>query len=189
MLHPPTWTIEARCEDRSHPPLTVKIAANSALEALASMVAELVATPRAVAAAASPRQLDATWPDCVSVIACPSTTHGDQFSVKCRCGADWGTQDRRRSLLVLRETIPNHHGPGRCEDRWPENRSPAESEPANTVGAEIRQRRTAAGLSQAQLAEAVGVSPATISTAERVMGGVSGNTIGRIRTALEEVEA
>ena len=44
-------------------------------------------------------------------------------------------------------------------------------------------------MSQAQLAEAVGVSPATISTAERVLGGVSPQTVGRIRTALDEAGA
>ena len=35
-------------------------------------------------------------------------------------------------------------------------------------------------MSQAQLAKAVGVSPTTISTSERVLGGVSPQTMGRI---------
>ena len=189
MSRRPIWTIEARCKDGDEPTLAVEIVAHSALAALASAVAELVAAPGPTAAGSSRRQLDATWPDCVTVMAHPSSTHGHQFSVKCRCGADWGVQDRRRSLHVLNETIPNHHGPGRCEDRWPENRSPAQPGPLNTVGAEIRQRREAAGMSQGQLAEAVGVSPATISTSERVLGGISPQTMGRIRTALDEVGA
>ena len=174
MPRPPTWTIEVRCKDGDQPPLTAEVSAHTALEALA---------------AASTSGLDATWPDYVTVIAHPSSKHGHQFQVSCRCGADWGFQDRRNTLRVLRETIPNHHGWGRCEQRWPDTRSPAQPEPLNSVGAEIRQRREMASLTQAQLAKAVGVSPATISTAERVLGGVSHQTIGRIRTALDEVGA
>ena len=183
MSRQPIWIVEARCPDGDLPPLTVEIAANTSVEALASAVAELVA------AGLSPRQLDATWPDCVTVLACPSTTHGDQFIVKCRCGADWGTRGRRQTMNLLQDTIPNHHGPGRCADRWPENLAPSQPAPANTAGVEIRQRRTAAGLSQAQLAEAAEVSKATISAAERVLGGVTAQTMGRIRTALDEVGA
>ena len=184
----PIWTIEARCKDGDQPPLTAEVPAHNALEALASTVADLAAAPRP-AARPSPRQLDATWPDCVKVIAHPSSTHGHQFKVSCRCGADWGVQDRRRTLHVLNEVIPNHHGPGRCEENWPENRSPAQPGPLNAVGAEIRQRREAAKMSQAQLAKAAGLSPATISTAERVLGGVTSQTLGRIRTALDEALA
>ena len=44
-------------------------------------------------------------------------------------------------------------------------------------------------MSQAELAKAVGVSPATISISERVLGGISTQTVGRIRTALDEVGA
>ena len=182
MTSRPIWAVEARCKDGSQPPLIVEIAAHSPTEALAAAVAELVAGP-------VPVRLDATWPDCVTVIAHPSSTpSGDRYSVTCRCGASWGTQDRRLTLNLLRDTIPNHHGPGRCEDRWPENCTPT-PEPVNTTGAEIRQRREAAGMSQAQLAEAVGVSPATISISERVLGGVSPQTVGRIRTALDEAGA
>ena len=188
MPRPPIWTIEARCKDGDQPPVTAEVPAHSALEALASTVADLVAAPRP-AARPSARQLDATWPDYVTVLAHPSSTRGYQFSVKCRCGANWGVQDRRRALHVLNEIIPNHHGPRRCEDRWPENRSPAQPEPLNTVGAEIRQRREAAKMSQGQLAKAVGVSPTTISIAERVLGGVAPQTMGRIRTALDEAGA
>lgn len=182
---PPTWTVEVRCKDGDQPPLTAEVPAHSALEALASTVADLVAAPRP-AARLSPRQLDATWPEYVTVLAHPSSTHGHRFNVKCRCGADWGVQDRHRALHVLNEIVPNHHGPGRCEDRWPENRSPTQPGPINAVGTEIRHRREAAKMTQSQLAKIVGVSPTTISIAERVLGGVTPQTIGRIRTALDE---
>lgn len=183
MPRPPIWTIEARCKDGDQPPLIVEIAAHSALEALTSAAAELTA------AGPAPRQLEATWPDYVTVMAHPSTTHGHRFSIRCLCGADWGIQDRGRALYVLRETIPNHHGPGRCEGLWPENRSPAQPGPLNQAGAEIKRRREAAKMSQARLAEAAGVSPATISTAERVLGGVSPLTMRRIHAALDEANA
>ena len=169
MPRPPTWTIKVRCKNGEEPPLLAEVPAHSALEALASTVADLVAAPRP-AARPSPRQLDATWPEYVTVLSHPSSTQGHQFSVTCRCGDDWGVQDRHRALYVLRESIPNHHGPGRCDERWPENRSPDQAGPLNAAGAEIRQRREAAKMTQAQLAKAVGVSPGTISTAERVLG-------------------
>lgn len=108
MPRPPIWAVEVRCNDGDQPPLIAEVPAHSALEALESTVADLVAAP-----------------------------------------------------------------PG----------------PLNTAGAEIRQRREAAKMSQAQLAKAVGVSPATISTAERVLGGVTPQTMGRIRTALDEAGA
>ena len=122
MPRPPIWTIEVRCKDGDQPSLSVEVPAHSALEALTSTVAEL---------GDALRRLDAAWPTCVTVLAHPSPTRGHQFSVKCRCGADWGVQDRCPSLHVLNDIVPNHHGPGRCEDRWPENRTPTQPEPAS----------------------------------------------------------
>ena len=118
MTHRRVWEIEVRCKDGNHPPLTVEIAANSGLEALSSAVDDLVAE------GAAHIGLDATWPDCVTVQDHASTPPGERFRVTCRCGADWGIQNRRLALNVLRDTIPNYHGPGLCEDRWPENRTP-----------------------------------------------------------------
>ena len=142
MTSRPIWAIEVRCKDGDRPPLSVEIAAHSALEALASATAELAAS------ALDPAKLDAEWPAGVTVTTMPSSPLSELFLIECRCGGNWGQVDRRRALWILKDAIAQYHGPGRCEGRWPENR-PSAPESVNAVGAAIRQRREAAGISQA----------------------------------------
>lgn len=173
------WTVNVRRSDGDDEALNVEIAASSAVGALISAVAELVDARPDLVSRLVPDEVDGLdeWPDYVTV----SRMSGGGFVVECRCGAVW---DNARPGLVA-ETVATYHGPSRCEPRWPENRLAVEPPPDNADGKQIRQRRVAAGMTQAQLAEAAGVSAPTISTAERIPGGVSGEMLARIFNTLD----
>ena len=180
MARNPIWRIEARCDDSTTPSLNIEIAARSGVEALAAAVAELIAdNPRLKA---DPLPTEVPRPAHVTV-----TSHGrDLWTVKCRCGAIWDTVKRSYCLRILTSMIPTHHDHGQCEDRWPQNR-PATVEPVNKIGAKIREARESNGMTQAELAEHAGCSPATISAAEVAAGRVSDESLRRITDTLNRL--
>ena len=50
-----------------------------------------------------------------------SGSHLGHFTVDCRCGAHWPSLTLSETRNVLQNLSRTHHGPGRCEHRWPRN--------------------------------------------------------------------
>lgn len=84
-------------------------------------------------------------------------------------GRDEGLVDGRIEYVADEDGV-------RLLDRTPANRQ--------RVGRLVKQQRLAAGLSQAELARRVGVSPSALSQAERGQHGVSGDVLVRVWEAL-----